>query len=189
MKYAPIAITLFTLTLSNCFASDETAVRGQAAAAPERPGEMLMNGNFAKGTAYWVVEESGATGKAVSNNEGPDKKPSLRLTVVTAGDKAWRLQLYHPGIKIEKGKAYELTFWARSDRTNSITVNCMQNHEPWDHHTQLNLPVSTEWKQLRFPFVGPWTDENARISFTDLGTTPGQLYWFADCSLTPALSH
>jgi hypothetical protein len=59
----------------------------------------------------------------------------------------------------------------------------MQNHEPWDHHTQEKMPVSTEWKQLKFTFVAPWDDNNVRISFTDLATAPDQVYWFANCSL------
>ena len=79
-----------------------------------------------------------------------------------------------------------MTFWARSDRDGNITVNCMQNHEPWDHHTQKKMPVSTEWKQMNFAFIAPWDDNNVRISFTDLATVPGQVYWFADCSLVPA---
>jgi hypothetical protein len=59
----------------------------------------------------------------------------------------------------------------------------MQNHEPWDHHIQEKMPISPEWKQMRFMFVAPWDDNNVRISFTDLATIPGQVYWFANCSL------
>ena len=55
-----------------------------------------------------------------------------------------------------------------------------------DHHTQKKIPVTTEWKQMRFAFIAPWDDNNVRVSFTDLATTPDQVYWFADCSLVPA---
>jgi hypothetical protein len=197
MQSSSITIALVTLTLvAGCAgdthvhgrAADQRAAAGSSAAASVRRDEMLVNGSFAKGTRHWVVEESGATGRAECVKEGPDGKASLRLTVLTVGTNAWRLQLYHAGIRIEKGRTYDLTFWARSDRAAIISVNCMQNHEPWDHHTQIKLPVSTEWKQLRFTFVGPWTDDKARICFTDLGTTPGQVYWFANCSLVPTNS-
>jgi hypothetical protein len=147
--------------------------------------EMLVNGSFAEGNANWVVEESGATGRAECVKEGPDGKAALRLRVLTIGDHTWRLQVYQTGMRVEKGKTYVMTFWAKSDRTGSITVNCMQNHEPWDHHTQKKMPVSTEWKQMRFAFVAPWDDDNVRISFTDLATVPDQVYWFAKCSLVP----
>jgi hypothetical protein len=180
-QFSSIAIALGALLLVGGCASDDARVQG-------RPGEMLSNGSFASRTRHWVVEESGATGRAECVLEGPDRKPSLRLTVLTVGDKPWRLQFYHAGIRVEKGTAYDLTFWARSDRAGIISVNCMQNHAPWDHHTQIKLPVSTEWKPMRFRFVGPWTDDKARICFTDLGTVPGQVYWFADCSLASAKS-
>jgi hypothetical protein len=147
---------------------------------------MLVNGSFADGNANWVVEESGATGLAECVKEGPDGSAALRLRVLTIGDHTWRLQVYQTGMRVEKGKTYVMTFWAKSDRIGSVTVNCMQNHEPWDHHTQKKTPVSTEWKQMYFKFVAPWDDGNVRISFTDLGTALGQVYWFAKCSLVPA---
>ncbi len=162
------------------------ANRGASAAAAVRsPAEMLVNGNFADGTNHWVVMQSGATGKAERVTDGPDGKPALRLKVLTVGDKPWRLQIYQAGMRVEKGKAYLLTFWAKSDRAGRIMVNCMQNHAPWDHQTQKQMPVSTDWQPLRYPFVAPWDDDQVRISFTDLGTVPDQVHWFADCSLVP----
>ena len=159
----------------------------EVAAAVRASDEMLANGSFADGISNWVVvAESGATGRAEVVGEGPDGKAALRLKVLTIGDLPWRLQFYQTGMRVEKGKTYVLSFWAKSDRPGSITVNCMQNHEPWDHHTQEKMPVSASWQPMRFTFVAPWDDGNVRISFTDLGTAPGQVYWFADCSLVPA---
>jgi len=135
------------------------------------PGdEMLVNGSFAEGTNRWVLEESGATGRADHVKEGPDGQDALRVTVLTVGDHTWRLQMYQTGMRVEKGRAYDMTFWAKSASAGNITANCMQNHEPWDHHTQAKFPVSTGWQQMHFPFVAAWDDDNVRVSFTDLGT-------------------
>lgn len=148
--------------------------------------EMLVNGNFAAGLTNWVLEQTeGATGRMKCVPEGPDGKAALRLQVLTIAPKAYHLQLYQAGPHIEQGRAYELTFWAKSDRDSGIKVNCMMNHEPWEHHTQELLPLSTEWKELHFRFAAPWSDNNVRISFTDLGGTVGQTYWLANCSLVP----
>ena len=161
-----------------------TPANPAASAAVSASAEMLVNGNFADGTNNWVlVAESGATGRAEIVGEGPDGQAALRLKVLTIGDQPWRFQFYQTGLRVEKGKTYVMTFWAKSDRPGSITVNCMQNHEPWDHHTQEKMPVATAWQPLRFTFVAPWDDDNVRSSFTDLGTTPDQVYWFANCSL------
>ncbi len=163
------------------------AVEKSAPLAPTAaPVEMLANGNFAAGLNNWVLEQSeGATGRMECVPEGPDGAAALRIQVLMIAPKAYHLQLYQTGPHIEKSRTYELTFWAKSDRDGGIKVNCMMNHEPWEHHTQELLPLSTEWKQLHFRFATPWSDNNVRISFTDLGATVGQTYWLAKCSLVP----
>ena len=149
-------------------------------------GEMLVNGNFMDGINNWVLEQTeGATGRIASVPQGPDGKNALRIQVQTITNKAWHLQLYQTGPRVEKGRTYELTFWAKSDRDSNFKVVCAQNHAPWEHHTQELLPLSTEWKQLHFTFVAPWSDDNLRICFTDLGAVVGQVYWLAKCSLMP----
>ena len=151
------------------------------------PTEMLVNGSFANGTNNWVISaESGATGQAEVVGEGPDGKPALRLKVLTVGDQPWRFQFYQTGMRVAKGREYVLTFWAKSNQEGDFTVNCQQNHEPWAHPTQEELPISTGWKQVQFTFVAAWDDDNVRITFTNLGTAPGRTYWFSGCSLVPA---
>ncbi len=158
----------------------------QTSAVLKHADEMLVNGNFAAGLTNWVLEQTeGATGRMEYVPEGPDGEAALRLKVLTIAPKAYHLQLYQTGPHIEIGRTYELTFWAKSDRDSGIKVNCMMNHEPWEHHTQDLLPLSTEWKELHFRFATPWSDNNVRISFTDLGGTVGQTYWLAKCSLVP----
>ena len=89
-------------------------------------------------------------------------------------------------MRVAKGKEYVLTFWAKANQEGDFTVNCQQNHEPWAHPTQEELPISTGWKQVQFTFVAAWDDDNVRITFTNLGTAPGRTYWFSGCSLVPA---
>jgi heat shock protein HslJ len=59
----------------------------------------------------------------------------------------------------------------------------MQDHDPWEHSTEKELSLSTKWQKEEFTFSGPWNDENARITFTNLATDEGRIYWFANCSL------
>ena len=156
----------------------------------ETSQEMLVNGSFTDNYAKWAIEEAGATGKAEVVQEGPDGKAALRLKVLTVGDRSWRLQVYQPKLRIEKGKRYALSFWGKARQPGVITVNCMQNHAPWEHHGAVTeVSISTEWKQIRFTFEGPWDDTNARITFTNLGTVPGQIYWLAKCSLKETTAH
>ena len=149
------------------------------------PAEMLVNGGFAKGDANWVVEENGgAKGQAEGVAEGPDGQAALRFTVLKATDQPWHLQIYQKGLRVQKGKTYVMRFWARSDRAGEIMVNCMQNHAPWEHHgAAQKTSLSTDWKPMEFTFVGPYDDDDMRITFTNLGVAANQVYWFARCSL------
>lgn len=146
--------------------------------------EMLQNGDFKAGMKHWKLEDAGAKGMAEVVNEGPSGKPALRLNVIAVGDQSWRLQLHQSPLKISKGKSYRFEFWVKAARVGKITVNCMQNHAPWEHHgAATEIEVGSKWKKVSFPFTGPWTDDNARVTMTNLGTEVGQSYWFAACSL------
>src|SRR5450432_1121577 len=161
-----IILCMLLATLAGCASNSQPTTQTPAKPAA---GEMLVNGNFAEGNANWTLEQNtSATGQVDVVNEGPAGQPALRLKVLTVSDTPWHLQLFHKGLRIEKDKNYVLTFWAKSDRAGNINVNCMQNHEPWDHHIQKEIALDTQWKQIQFTFAGPWDDDNARICFTNL---------------------
>lgn len=149
------------------------------------PAEMLANGDFSAGVTPWTLEQTGgATGQVDIVQGMPSGQAALRLKVLTLGDKPWGLQLCHKGIRIKKGETYVLSIWAKSDRPSPITVNCMQDHAPWEHHGAAEeILLSTEWKQTTFKFFGPYDDDNMRVSFTNLALATGQVLWFGNCSL------
>lgn len=149
------------------------------------PAEMLKNGDFAAGATHWTLDQTGvATGQIDIVKEAPIGKAAMRLKVLTLDDKPWKLQIYQKDIQIKKGVTYMLSFWAKSDRPVPISVNCMQNHAPWEHHGAAEeVALSTEWKQTQFKFVGPYDDDNMRVTFTNMAVMIGQCFWFADCSL------
>ncbi len=157
-----------------------TATRGAS--------ELLVNGDYSKGTQGWTLEQAGnAKGAMTVAKEGPGGATALKVNIQSKGEQSWQVQLHQGGLKIEKGRKYTLTYWAKAARPTVITVNCMQNHEPWEHHgaaTEVNL--STKWEKRTFAFSGPWDDKNARITFTNLATAPGAKYWFSKVSLTAA---
>ena len=173
------------MTTIACASIRSGALSSLAENANQKSAEILTNGDFASGASKWVLEEAGARGKAEFVKEGPDGSSAMKLTVLSVGDQSWRLQTYQPNLKISKSKKYNLTFWVKAKQDTVITVNCMQNHEPWEHHgAAVEMPITTEWTQKTFAFDGPWDDDNARLTFTNLGTVVGQTYWFAKCSLT-----
>ncbi len=146
--------------------------------------EMLVNGNFAKGSDNWQIEQqNGVTAKIENVQEGPKGGSAIRIEVQTIADEPWRLQMYQNGLHIEKDKSYVLTFWIKSNRSGAIKAICMQDHDPWEHSTEKEISISSEWTQEEFTFAGPWDDEKARMTFTNLATEVGRTYWIANCSL------
>ncbi len=181
----PITKFLLLPLLALC-AGSVTAPQLLAAEPAQGHTEMLSNGDFANGMAPWSLDQShGASARTACVKEGPDGQAALRLEVTGVGDKTWRLQLFQTGFKIQQGRRYVMSFWAKADRPVAIGANCMQNHEPWNHATQTPVELTREWKHVVFPFAGAWDETNPRVTFTNLGSTPGQVYWFADCSLKP----
>jgi len=162
--------------------------QGKVGVASKPNPEMLANGTFAAGVQKWVLEQAGAAkGTMTVAKVGPNGKPAVNVKIVSKGEQSWQVQLHQGGLQIEKGRKYTLTYWARADRPTLITVNCMQNHEPWEHHgAATESQVTTEWKKFTFSFLGPWDDTNARVTFTNLANIPGQNYWFSAISLKAA---
>jgi hypothetical protein len=169
-------------------ATPAASVPPVAQAVPSAPGsgEMLLNPGFTDGLTNWVVEQSGGAAGQADRVTGPKGNASLRFKVLKIAGEPWRLQIYQKGLAVKKGAGYILTFRVKANRPGELTVNCMQNHEPWEHHAQKKITVATQWEQKRFSFKSPWDDNNVRITFSDLGTAVGQTYWFDDCSLVPA---
>ena len=107
----------------------------------------------------------------------------MRIEVAAIAEEPWQLQLYQNEIAIEKGKSYTFTFWCKSNRSGSFKTICMQDHEPWEHSTEKEINLTTQWQKEEFSFVGPWDDEKARITFTNLASDEGRIFWFSNCSL------
>ncbi len=162
-----------------------TAAAGAAAEMPtSEAAELFVNGNFSKGQDSWEVEGGdGETATVEVAKEGPNGESAIRIEILSTPEEPWQLQMYQGDLEIEQGKTYVLTFWMKSNDDGTVKVNCMQNHDPWEHSTEQEVYLSTSWKMNKFQFDGPWDDDNARITFADLGINDARVYWIANCSL------
>ncbi len=107
------------------------------------------------------------------------------ITVGKAGTAGWHVQYNQSGIRLQAGRAYTLRFRAKADKPCDINVNVGEAHAGW---RLLGLSetagLSGEWREFRFTFNAAHSDDNARVSFTELAKRTGQ-YWIADISLRP----
>src|SRR5574341_2295863 len=154
--------------------------------AEDPPGaEMLINGALVQNAQAWslqVVEGAQASMQTVA--EAPDARPALRVQVQQLGKDAWHVQLYQSKLRFQQGKAYTLTFWAKADAPRKIVVNAMQAHDPWRRLWDAPIALTQEWQPFRFVFSPNEGEDNARVTFTNLGGEIGT-YWIAQVSLKP----
>ena len=155
--------------------------------------EILNNPSFANGMASWVLERhEGATADVSFGEDLPDSlrsapgdSKSVQMAIKNAGQPDWHLQLNQSRFDLERGKAYTVSFWAKSDSARVISVNVVQAHEPWQ---QLGLAADatlcTEWRAFHFVFNASDSDPNARLGFSKLGNAGAKL-WLAGVSLRP----
>ena len=147
--------------------------------------QMLENGDFAQPLdVAWHMEEDDATQvKWHVGRDGPTRAAALTVDVQTQGSVSWRPQFSHPGFAVKKGEPYTLSFCARSDKPQRISVHTMMNHEPWQRlGLSAAIDLEPKWKQYRRVFIASEDDENARLTFSQL--SPGT-YKFTPIGLRP----
>jgi hypothetical protein len=160
----------------------------------EPPGkELLANTDFAKGTDGWVLERHDKAEATLSADDSlPDalrtatpKPRSAHVTVKRAGAEGWHVQLTQPGLKVEAGRPYTLSFWARADQALRLTADVGQAHDPWGNlGLGRGAALTKDWQSFRFTFLAGASDDNARVNFTGLGAQTGEL-WLAGVSFRP----
>lgn len=152
--------------------------------------ELLANGDFSRQLAQWVQEKHApAQMQATLLEELPPgltaPAKAVRLTVAQVGRESWHLQFNQAGLKLQAGKSYTLSFWARTDAARNLSVVVSQAHEPWNNlGLSANAAAGPQWKQFQFVFKAAASDDNARVSFSSLGPVKATAD-FAGVSLRP----
>ena len=120
------------------------------------------------GLSGWFFQSvSGAVSATSINND------ALEIDVTTSGSEAWYIQLIKPGILIENGQQYRISFKASSTKAFTASSNIGRNSSPWDaysNYQSLSFSDKEELFSYSFTMRSP-DDPNVRISF-DLGAAP-----------------
>lgn len=149
----------------------------------ELDAEMLRNGDFSQPLNQgWSMERDDQTQVEWSVERDADGGRFLRVVVGRKGRVAWHPQFHQARLIVKKDTPYTLTCRLRADKKQTIHVNCMMAHEPWNQHFSQNVTIGPQWKQHRAVFFVDRDDDNSRISFS--GLEPGT-YELANVSLRP----
>ena len=147
--------------------------------------EMLVNGDFAQasGKPWSLQRDKECVVEQTVEKTGPDGQRCLRLVVKRQGRVSWVPQLSQGGLAVKSNTPHTLSFWARSDKSRRLSINCMMNHEPWQRlGLSASVDIGKDWREYRKTFVVEQDDPKARITFS--GLVPGT-YELARVSLRP----
>ncbi len=148
--------------------------------------EMLADVDFSSAqTSRWIVENNGGakTSQSVAK-EGPGGRRAIRIKVNVPGNEDWHVQFNQPGLEVEAGVPYNLSFYAKADTVSMISVEIAAAHDPWQNlGFKTAVKLARDWTRFDFKsFVLDGGDSNARLNFSNLGTK-SQSIWIAGVSL------
>jgi Carbohydrate binding domain len=131
-------------------------------------GENLLVDPVADGQIdpKWNVEQHDSAHMDASVVNGSDGQPAVQLSITAVDDTNWHLQFDQPGLKVEKGKFYTVSFTAAADHPGAIAIAVSQAHAPWNGlGLQGEVSLDQTPKDFTLGFTANESDDNARLMF------------------------
>ncbi len=133
----------------------------------DKNGNFVSNASFAKkekldGSANWqfLTAQSGEGSAAIKNK-------SIVISTKDAGKEDYSIQLVQPGLPMEKGATYEVSFDAYADQARTMKVDVSgpdMNYMRYFQDTTVDL--KTKKKHYKYTFkMNEDTDANSRLEF------------------------
>lgn len=150
------------------------------------PGlQLLKNGDFSDATVAWELSQRkpAATAKLEISKDGPEGKPSAKVTVESVDNTAWHIMLTQRPLKLREGAQYQVQFRARAAAARQLAAEVCHS-TPYRGYGSARFDLGTEWQSYQFTFTAPEADDQARLSF-HFGNATGTV-WLADVILREA---
>ncbi len=155
-----------------------------ALAAPDK--NLLENADFSERSLLpWKLETLHGAQAEAEPERLPGGKHALKITVAEATEQPYYINLFQPGLALEAGKTYNLTFRAKASEEVTTSLNTLINEDPWEQIWTQDLPLTTRWEDYSFDIIPSQSTEIGRLTFGRLGKAAAT-YWFAEVTLTPA---
>ncbi len=156
-----------------------------ASTTPPTP-QIILGGNYEGGTihANWQNElHNGAAATfALDNTTAHSGTQSLKANITNGGSANWNIQWKQVNLSLEKDSVYIISFWAKGNNNQNISIGLSKNTANYDWYGGANYTLTNNWKEYRFVFTAPTTILNdVRLSFS-LGSTTGEI-WLDDVSM------
>ncbi len=152
---------------------------------------IVTNGDFESNLDYWgswFDEDMGYTASfQTTNTEVYSGLASGEVIINSIGaDVAYhRIMIKNTSFTIEAGEEYEVSFFLKSNATNSFSVQIHQDTSPYTLYSNQTFTASTTWQQYTFSFTSPVTTSDVRFAFK-LGNSVAN-YYLDEIEITESL--
>ncbi len=141
--------------------SDKT-VSALFSRSPDEEGNYVINGDFSSDDENWTLNvwDGDASGSVVDGE--------YQISIGSTGSENHQIQLVQPGLFLENGKTYQVSFDAYAEAARELEVNVEMADDPWDSYLpELEyFDLTTENQRYSFTFtMDAETDVNGRLSF------------------------
>lgn len=144
--------------------------------------ELLINGSFSNGTTSWQLDHINGAEGTLSIDDVENGKKAAHVVVPKAAETAFHVQLFQGKLNIVAGEKYHLSFRACGNPAVEIGLNMMVAEAPWTNLWKEKVKLTPEWQTFSFEVTATQSSDNARVTFTGLGSRKGD-YSFTDVSL------
>ena len=155
------------------YESGEAMLRTWGAVDVPLADSQLRNGDFAAGSGGgWNIERHETAVAAVTTpGEFTQGKPALRVEVTTPGNANWHVQINQSALRMESGKVYTVSYWARAAAAG-VPLSAQVGRAYGDYGTISGGPtvaLTTDWRQYSWVFQSTGDENNARVNFNGFG--------------------
>ncbi|MEV4760524.1 glycoside hydrolase family 6 protein [Micromonospora sp. NPDC049559] len=145
-------------------------------AAAALPGELVVNGTFAAGTAPWW----NGPNTTMRVNAGV-----LEVTVAGGTANPWDAPTGQDDIVLTAGQAYTLSFDASASASASVRATVQLEQSPYTATLDRTIALTTSTQHFSFPFTSSLTTTLGQVGFQLGGRATGYTFRLDNVSLAP----
>jgi hypothetical protein len=141
-----VSSNLCQIRVINSLNSEVVGLSEQFTITKSSTDNILENGDFSEGVAYWepnIATYAGAYG-SFSFEEGV-----MHATVTKPGTQPWHFTLFQKPLHLQKNYLYEISFRAKADKPRELNVS-LEQYYPAKWYATVVDTITTDWVNYKF---------------------------------------
>lgn len=117
-------------------------------------GNIIKNGDFAQGVAYWKMNkfEGAKSNYGVVDGE-------CNVFIDSGGSEYWHVTLAQTNLPIMQGYVYKFSFDARAESEKEMKIGLGMFFEPYTTYSEITFTISTDMKSYSGELTMPYPDD------------------------------